>query len=89
MTADGEGAPEGRVPTITVAGALGEPQAEASSVSLTLGDPEGESGGVLRLPSAGLRAATLSTFDGNDFFILRLEWSGMLVLIQDEASGAV
>jgi len=90
VTASGDGGPsEATAPVMTLAGELGEPELGTSSVSVTVsvGDPEGESGGVLRLPSAGLRAATLSTFDGNDFFIIRLEWSGILVLIQDEASG--
>jgi hypothetical protein len=59
------------------------------SVSLTVGDPEGGDGGRLRLSSAGLQAATLSTFDGNDLFILRPAWDGISILLHDEASGAV
>lgn len=78
-----------RVPMLTVAGVLGQPEIGETSVSLTLGDPEGEGGGRLRLPSGGLRLATLSTFDGNDFFIIRLAWGDVSVLLQDEASGVV
>jgi hypothetical protein len=76
------------VPTITVTGELGDPHVQDGSISLRVGDPEGESGGLLRLPSEGLTAA-LSTFDGNDFFILRLELGAISVLLQDEASGAL
>ena len=75
--------------TLTVSGTLGEPRVDKDLLSLTVGDSEGESGGVLRLPSSRLHGATLSTFDGNDFFILRLRGDGISVLLQDEASGAV
>lgn len=90
VAASGDDGPaEALVPTLTVAGVLREPQVGKTVLSLTVGDPEGEGGGLLRLPSTGLQAATLSTFDGNDFFILRLTWTGILILLQDEASGAV
>lgn len=76
-------------PGLSLVGELRNAQVAQGGVTLMLGDVEGSAGGAVRLPSRGLSEATLTTFDGNDFFIFRLRWPGLELIIQDEASGAV
>ena len=56
---------------------------------LSIGDPEGEAGGRVRIPASALNEATLSTFDGNDFVIVHVRLPGMSIQVQDEHSGAL
>lgn len=63
--------------------------ARAGVAELLIGDPEGSAGGRVRIPASGLREATLSTFDGNDFVIVRVRLAGLSIQLQDENSGAL
>jgi hypothetical protein len=53
-----------------------------------IGDPANLMGGHLRLTEAAFRDATLTTLDGNDYFIVRIMLEGLEILLQDENSGA-
>lgn len=82
-------APDGESPPLTAVGALGEPQDPfgTGEHTLRIGNPDGHGGGVLRLRAREIRAATLSTFDGNDFFIVRIRFEHGEIRVQDADSG--
>jgi hypothetical protein len=75
---------------LSMVGVLREPAETGDTADhvFWVGDPQGEGGGLLRLSAAAIRSATLSTFDGNDFFIVRIRWHGVEIRIQDENSGS-
>ena len=50
--------------------------------------PEHLAGGVLFLNKETFRSATLTTFDGNDYFILGIETRGLQILLQSSDSTA-
>lgn len=84
-----DSAPDGESPPLTAVGALSEPRAPFGTGEHTfrIGNPEGQGGGVLRLRAREIRAATLSTFDGNDFFIVRIRFEHGEIRVQDADSG--
>jgi hypothetical protein len=87
--AEHDGAP-GSGPTMSVVGAI----RAASNVlddrvhEYLIGDPANLNGGHLRLTEGTFCDATLTTFDGNDFFVLHITLEGLDLLLQDESSGA-
>ncbi len=77
-------------PGLSVAGTLTVETGPDEDVSeLAIGDREGEGGGRLRIAASALTEANLSTFDGNDFVIVRLRMPGLSIQVQDEHSGAL
>jgi hypothetical protein len=50
--------------------------------------PEHLAGGVLFLNEGTFRSATLTTFDGNDYFIISIQTRSMHILVQDSDSTA-
>jgi hypothetical protein len=77
-------------PTISVVGAIrAAPNAVGESAhEYLIGDPANLNGGHLRLSERTFRDAALTTFDGNDFFIVHITLEGLDLLLQDENSGA-
>jgi len=77
-------------PGLSFVGRLAVDAGTRSDVAeLTIGDPQGGAGGRLRISASSLCEATLSTFDGNDFVIVRVRLPGVSIQLQDENSGAL
>jgi hypothetical protein len=79
-------------PVLSVHGTLAEATATAGAGApprhvFTIGDPDADSGARIRLSADSVKRAGLSTYDGNDYFILRIDVPGLRLVIQDENSG--
>jgi hypothetical protein len=44
-------------------------------------------GGTLALPKEEFRTATLTTLDGNDYFIVMVQFQDTTIVVQDDGSG--
>ncbi len=59
----------------------------ASVHAFWIGDASCPAGATLQLSESAFRRATLTTFDGDDFFIVRIQLGRLEILVQDQASG--
>ena len=77
-------------PSLSTVGAFRRaPQPVRADVhAFWIGEPGRQLGGHLRLSEATFRKATLTTFDGNDYFIIHIGLDGQNIMLQDEASGS-
>lgn len=63
------------------------PRVHPSVHAFWIGDASCPAGATLQLSESAFRRATLTTFDGNDFFIVRIQLGRLEILVQDQASG--